>query len=215
MTSGTAKKRQALLALLLLPASAWCAAPDIDALLSRLARPAPATTPFIEVRFSNLLARPLVVSGELEYLSADSLARTVAEPFRERTEIRGEAVSVQREGERVRRFSLKRAPELRILLNSFAAILGGQRAPLEQQFTLDLRGDEAAWTLVMTPKDARIKQRIKEITVTGGASEPRCLITTEPDGDASIQLLAGAANTKLPDAVERSWLDAHCSGSRM
>jgi hypothetical protein len=214
MISGTANKWKALLVLLLLPATAWCAAPDLDGLLSRLARPAPATTPFIEVRFSNLLARPLVVSGELEYLGADSLARTVKEPFRERTEIRAEAVSVQREGERVRRFSLKRAPELRILLNSFAAILGGQRAPLEQQFTLNLQGDEAAWTLVMTPKDARIKQRIKDIAVTGGASEPRCLITTEPDGDASIQLLAGAASIKLPDAIDRSWLDGHCRGTR-
>jgi Outer membrane lipoprotein carrier protein LolA-like len=199
------------LAVLILPATAWCAAPDLDALLSRLARPAPATTPFVEARFSKLLAKPLVVSGELEYLGPDSLARTVKEPFQERTEIKGTTVTVQR-GERTRRFSLNRAPELRTLLDSFAALLGGDRSVLERQFTLDLQGDEQAWKLVMTPKDARVKQRIRDITVTGAANEPRCLITTEPDEDASIMLLASAAATKLPDPVQRTGLENECRG---
>jgi hypothetical protein len=54
-----------LLALPIL-AAADSGAPDLDALLQHLARPAPATTPFVEVHFSPLLSRPLIVSGELE-----------------------------------------------------------------------------------------------------------------------------------------------------
>jgi hypothetical protein len=184
-------------------------------LLSRLARPAPAATAFVEVRFSKLLAKPLVVSGELEYLGPESLARTVKEPFPERTEIKGATVIVKRGSERERRFSLQRAPELRTLLDSFAALLGGDRSVLERQFTLELGGDEQAWKLVMVPKNARVKQRIRDITVTGSNNEPRCLITTEPDEDASVMLLASAAtNTKVPDAVQRSWLDEQCRGPR-
>jgi hypothetical protein len=203
------------LAVLILPAMAWCAGLDLDALLSRLARPAPAATAFVEVRFSKLLAKPLVVSGELEYLGPESLARTVKEPFQERTEIKGATVTVKRGSERERRFSLQRAPELRTLLDSFTALLGGDRSVLERQFTLELEGDEQAWKLVMVPKDARVKQRIRDITVTGSNSEPRCLITTEPDEDASVMLLAGAAtNTKVPDTVQRSWLDEQCRGPR-
>ena len=68
------------------------AAPDLDALLQHLARPAPATTPFVEVHFSPLLSRPLVVSGELQYSGPDSLARNVEKPYSEHTVIQGDRV---------------------------------------------------------------------------------------------------------------------------
>ena len=48
----------ALLAIPILAADP--APPDLDALLQHLARPAPATTPFVEVHFSPLLSRPLI-----------------------------------------------------------------------------------------------------------------------------------------------------------
>ena len=74
------------------------AALDVDGLLKSLARPAPATTPFVEVRYSKLLDQPLVVKGQLEYHEDGALVRAVSEPFRERTEIRGETVTVERVG---------------------------------------------------------------------------------------------------------------------
>ncbi|HSC16380.1 MAG TPA: LolA-related protein, partial [Gammaproteobacteria bacterium] len=43
------------------------AAPDSAALIARLAKPAPATVAFVEVRFSTLLVEPLVVGGTLVY----------------------------------------------------------------------------------------------------------------------------------------------------
>ena len=96
------------------------AALDADTLLKSLAHPAPATTPFVEVRYSKLLEQPIVVKGQLEYLEEGVLVRSVDTPFKERTEIRGETVNVQREGKSPRRFSLKRAPELRSMLGGFA-----------------------------------------------------------------------------------------------
>src|SRR5688572_21956002 len=105
MTSGKAMRLGLTLAALLpLQQTAWCAAPDLNTLLQQLARPAPAGTPFVEIRFSSLLATPLKVSGRLEYNGPQSLARTVDAPFRERTEIRGETVTVEREGNKPRRF---------------------------------------------------------------------------------------------------------------
>jgi hypothetical protein len=93
-------------------------------------------------------------------------------------------------------------------------LLGGDRSGLEKEFTLDTQGDEAAWTLIMKPKEPRIQQRIRDITVTGAADEPRCLMTTEPNGNASIMLLAASAGTKLPDSPQRAWLEDFCRGSR-
>ena len=188
---------------------AQAATPDIDALLAKLARPAPASTAFREVHFSHLLAHPLVVGGQLQYLGAGALAREVQQPYQERTEIHGDDVTVTR-GTSVRHYSLEHAPELRSLLASFGALLGGDRALLAQQFTLAVSGEEAHWSLDLTPRDARARTRVGTISVDGAGGEPRC-ITTGANGDSSTVMLLGTlAQEPLPAAPEASALRAHC-----
>jgi Outer membrane lipoprotein carrier protein LolA-like len=183
---------------------------DPDTLLQRLVRPAPAVTAFVEVHFSPLLSRPLIVSGELRYDGADSLARTVQKPYSEHTEIHGDTVSVVRGTGRPRTFSLQRAPELKTLLNSFAALLGGDRRRLEAAFSLTVSGDDAHWSLALTPRDDRVRQQVPKITVTGAASGPRCMITTGPDGSVTVMLMEEAAQVPVPPDVDRAGLEAVC-----
>ena len=199
----------ALLALPIL-AAADSGAPDLDALLQHLARPAPATTPFVEVHFSPLLSRPLVVSGELEYSGPDSLARTVEKPYSEHTEIHGDEVSVVRGSGKPRTFSLQRAPELKTLLSSFSALLGGNRQQLESSFTLTVSGDDAHWTLGLTPRDSRVSQRVSRITVNGAAGSARCMTTATPDGSVTVMLMEEAAHTQLPVDIDRAGLEKVC-----
>jgi hypothetical protein len=193
-----------------LAAGAAYGAPDIDALLQHLARPAPATTPFVEVHFSPLLSRPLIVSGELEYSGPDSLARTVDKPYSEHTDIHGDEVSVVRGNGKPRIFSLQRAPELKTLLSSFSALLGGNRQQLEQSFTLTVSGDDAHWTLGLTPRDGRVSQRVSKITVNGEAGSPRCMTTAAPDGSVTVMLMEEAAKTPVPIDIDRAGLDKVC-----
>ncbi len=207
-----AREMMAML-LLLGPAAAGSTGFALDTLLHRLARPAPSSTPFVEAHFSPLLTRPLVVSGKLEYLGPDAVARTVENPYRERSEIRGETVTVERQGERAQSFSLQRVPEMRSLLASFTALLSGNVMALERQFQLDLHGDERQWTIGLTPRDPYIHQRIRSITVSGRGSEPRCLTTYEANDDLTIMLLAGAAQTSPPAAPDRAWFDGRCRGT--
>jgi hypothetical protein len=185
-------------------------APDIDSLLQHLARPAPATTPFVEVHFSPLLSRPLIVSGELEYSGPDSLARTVEKPYSEHTEIHGDQVSVVRGNGKPRTFSLQRAPELKTLLSSFSSLLSGNRRQLEQSFTLTVSGDDAHWTLGLTPRDGRVSQRVARITVNGAAGSPRCMTTAAPDGSVTVMLMEDAATTQVPIDIDRAGLEKVC-----
>jgi Outer membrane lipoprotein carrier protein LolA-like len=203
------------LAVALLPAGAALAqtsssAPDVDALLQHLARPAPATTPFIEVHFSPLLSRPLIVSGELEYDGPDALARTVDKPYSEHTEIHGDQVSVVRGNGKPRTFSLQRAPEMKTLLSSFSALLGGNRQQLEQGFSLSLTGDEAHWSLALNPRDSRVSQHVSRILVTGAAGSPRCMTTTAPDGSVTVMLMEEAARTTVAPDIDRAGLEKVC-----
>jgi hypothetical protein len=213
MISGSRPRKTRALALATLwLAPAICfAALDVDALLAKIARPPPATTPFVEIRYSKLLDQPLIVKGQLEYLEGSTLVRAVNEPFRERTEIKGETVTLERVGKAKRRFALKRAPELRSMLAGFGAVLGGSRASLEQDFTLALEGDEARWRLAMTPKSATLTKYVRDITIHGRTDEPRCIVVTQPDMQASITLVGKAAAASLPQPVTREWLDTFCA----
>ncbi len=151
---------------LLTPAISF-AAIDVDSLLKSLAHPAPAVTPFVEVRFSKLLDQPIVVEGQLEYHEDGSLVRAVSDPFKERTEIKGETVSVLRAGKSPRKFSLKRAPELRSMLGGFSAVLGGGRGTLDQDFNLASSGEKDLWKLSLTPKSATVGKYVKDIVIQG------------------------------------------------
>lgn len=203
--------------LLSVPLAASAAAPEPAAIVERLARPAPASIAFAEVRFSPLLRQPLIVSGELSYSGPTSLDRRVSEPYREKTTIRGESVRVEREGESARSFGLKRAPELRGLLTGFAALLAGDAAALERSFDVTVdssaRGDDEGWMLHMKPRDARAGRRLRQIDVTGRGNTPRCFTLLTGDGGASVMVLGevlGDVSAKLREPGTLEGLEELC-----
>jgi hypothetical protein len=214
MTSGTT----ALLAIISLTLAAvplHAADPDVDALLARLARPSPASTSFVEVRYSSLLKKPIVVSGRLEHREDGTLVRRVETPYAEVTELRGENVVVEREGSKPRRFALDRAPELRGMLASFSAILKGDRPMLDRYFVVTAQGDLARWEITLTPRDDKLKRRLSAIVVDGADDRAKCFTLEEPDGDASLMALGVAGPDELPAAFERQTLHDWCTeGSR-
>ena len=184
----------------------------MDALLARLARPAPDSTSFVEVRYSNLLERPIVVSGRLEHRADGSLVRRVDWPYQEVTELQGENVSVERAGSRPRRFTLDRAPELRGMLASFGAILQGDRQMLDQHFAVTAHGSDARWEITLTPRVDRLQRRLSRIVVDGAEDRPKCFTLEEPDGDASLMALGVTGPGALPASLDRDVLHAWCSG---
>jgi hypothetical protein len=182
------------------------------ALISSLGRPAPARTPFAEARFMKVLDKPLVVSGQLAWLGGDRLERTVEHPNREVSTIADGQVTQQREGRSPRSFSLKRAPQLQLLLDSFVALLAGDAARLEQAFAVQHSADGSDhWTLTLTPHDAKLAQTVSRIDIDGSGNEPHCMLMQEADGDVAIDLL-GAYAEKMPAVPTRDALAAICRG---
>lgn len=207
--------RRVLLAMvpLLLPATR-AAALDADALVTRLARPAPARIAFTEVRLSPLLRAPLIVSGELEFAGPTSLDRHVRQPYREDTAIRGESVRVEREGEPARSFGLKRAPELRGLLTGFSSLLTGDTAGLKRSFAVQAEGTEESWTLQLVPLDARARRRLQKMEIVGHDVTPRCFSLLNAEGSANVMLLGEAAEEPVPADVTLGSLQERCKRPR-
>jgi hypothetical protein len=212
MTSG---KKLVLLTSLLLPLPCVATpAPDADAaraLITSLNRPAPARTAFAEARFMRVLDKPLVVSGELAWLGGDRLERRVDKPTKETSTIADGEVTQEREGKKPRSFSLKRAPQLKVLLDSFVALLAGDPSRLGESFEVGLARDADRWQLTLTPRDPRIAKQIAGIHVYGSGNTPRCMRMDESDGDTSIDLLGDLA-TKMPAEPTREGLIAQCGG---
>lgn len=167
----------------------------------------------MELRESALLARPLRLEGRLQHPDDSTLVRAVEAPYRERTTIHAERVEIVRDGQPPRRFSLERAPELAGLLASFRALLGGDRALLEQHYALALESGAAAWTLALTPRDPRLRERVRRIVLHGPTGDLGCMELAQTDGGGSLLLLGAkaeaAAQLQDPEALRRL-----CRGSR-
>ena len=200
-----------MISLTLAAAPLHAADPDVNALLARLARPAPDSTSFVEVRYSSLLKQPIVVSGRLEHREDGSLVRRVESPYQEVTELHGENVSVERAGSKPRRFTLDRAPELRGMLASFGAILQGNVPMLDQYFAIAAEGSDARWEVTLTPRDKKLKRRLSRIVVDGAENRPKCFTLDEPDGDGSLMALGIAGPGALPASLDRDVLHAWCT----
>jgi outer membrane lipoprotein carrier protein LolA len=209
MISGIA----ALIPLLLAanPPSAPIAAPDVAALIARLARPAPDDTAYAEVRFVGMLKQPLVLHGELHYGGAGKLGKRVDTPYRETTTIADDTVEVQRADMPTQRFSLDRAPELQTLLAAFGALLGGDAATLTKYYRIDATQAGSDFSLRLTARAARAgKLNRVVVSVDGSGDEPRCFSLYQPDGDASVMLLGTLAGASLPDPPTRPALEQLC-----
>ncbi|KZC23033.1 hypothetical protein RHOFW104T7_15930 [Rhodanobacter thiooxydans] len=217
MISGkTHPLRVSLLLSLLLPwasASASEQAAAASTLIAALGQPAPAHTAFAEARFLQMLDRPLVVSGELAWLGGDRLQRRVEHPQQETSTIADGEVTQQREGRSPRHFSLKRAPQLQVLLDSFVALLGGDAARLQQAFEVHQEGDaRGAWTLTLVPRDARVAKTVASIRIDGYANASRCMHLQEADGDLAVDLL-GPLAARMPAEPTREALAALCQSA--
>ncbi len=181
------------------------AAVDSGWILSKLARPAPTRTSFVEVRGSALLKAPLRIEGEYLRPRQDTLVREVRSPYAEITTIRAGEVTISRGG-KARRFSLSRAPELVGLQASFGALLEGDRRLLEQHYRVATEGTRQQWTMVLVPKDKALAAKVRDITLRGRGAELRCIetqsvATRKAPAELQRTLLAGAARAAAPSST--------------
>ncbi|MEO6365046.1 MAG: LolA-related protein [Luteimonas sp.] len=184
------------------------AAPDTSAttswVLSKLARPAPMRTSFVELRGSKLLRQPLQVSGEYRRPDTDTFIRDVRTPYLEVTTIRAGQATISRAG-KSRTYPLSRAPELSGLQSSFGALLSGDRTLLQRHYSIATDGTQTQWQMTLVPKDKAMATRVRDIQLYGRGSELRCIETRAPvsgkaaTGDVQRTLLATAARGAPPN----------------
>jgi hypothetical protein len=157
-----------------------------------------------------MLSEPLVIAGELEHRGDGAFVRHVQEPYRETATVLGENVTVERDGNSPRRFSLDRAPELRGMFSSFGAMLTGDRATLEQHFEITSSESNNSWRIDLVPRASKMRTRLARIRVDGHGDRANCMTMDEPDGDATVTVIGVANRGALPSPLERDQLQSWC-----
>lgn len=183
--------------------------PDLAQLLGALARPAPAESAFVERRESPLLAEPLLLQGRLQQPARGTLVKIVESPYVERTSVSDERVIVERQKQPARKFSLRRAPELRALMASFEAVLSGDLVLLQRHYTLDMQGSDEEWRLALTPRDRRLARRVESMAMLGRGDDLRCMDLVQRGGERSRMWLGTAADAAKQSTSEAA-RDALC-----
>ncbi len=180
-------------------APVWAqAANNVDSgwILSKLAQPAPMRTSFVEVRTSRLLKNPLRLHGEYRRPDDKTMIRDVHAPYGETTTIRGDQATIARAGKSPRTVSMSRAPQLAGMQASFGALLSGDQRAITRDFNITTQGTREKWRMQMVPKQAALKQHVRDITLYGRGSELRCIETRATRGDdVQRTLLASAARS--------------------
>jgi len=158
---------------------------DLVRLMQLLGRAPGVDVPYIEKKYSSLLAEPIVSSGTLSYHRPDTVEKNVTAPRNERFRIAGDELIVVRNGAE-RRFPLSSQPLLSAFAASLRGVLAGDAALLRNYYRLALEGEEQGWRLEMTPLEEEISRYVECITVSGRAGRIEQIEVRETSGDRSV-----------------------------
>jgi outer membrane lipoprotein-sorting protein len=171
------------LALVALPSSAQTPARTLDSVLARFARIEGLTLHFREEKAIALLSTPIVTEGTLAYARPGRLAR------------RGGSQAVLIDGGTLRmmdggheqHIDLASQPVVRSFVDSFRALLAGDRAALEQSYALTFAAgaEPDAWTITLRPRRAPLDQFLSRIEFRGRGDALLAMVMTEVSGDVT------------------------------
>jgi len=160
-------------------------ADTLDQLMQLLGQRKRGEADFSEVRYLSVLSEPLRSRGVLVYEAPDHLEQRILQP-RAETVVLDHGVLTMRLGKRVRSVPLAEQPQIAPLVDSIRALLAGERATLEQRFTLQLTGSIEHWLLRLTPRESSLRSSVREIDMSGDGDAVREVQLQARNGDRSV-----------------------------
>ena len=142
-----------------------------------------ASARFVEKKFVQLLARPLQSSGTLIFNAPDRLQKETLAPTASRLTVNGDRLTVAQPDGKTRDVSLSEVPEIGALVESIRATLAGDGATLTRYYTPTLSGTAGNWSLMLEPRDSRLRNLVTTIRMQGEGTVIRSIETVERDGD--------------------------------
>lgn len=189
MTSGKMKQINKLLLILVLlfnlPAHAAKMNTSLIEVLNLFSQQKKSTVDFKEEKYASFLERPVVSTGQLEYIAPDRLAKYIVEPEKISNKISGDELEIKTAHE-THTINLKEHPEFSAVLTSIINVLSGNHDALKNDFNISFKGQLNSWELVLVPRDSFVHGYIDSIKMQGSHNKLSNIIVTEANKDYSV-----------------------------
>ena len=158
----------------------------IDSLLARFRGIVGLSAHFREEKHIALLAQPLVSEGTVHYAPPGRIARHTLTPSPSSVVLDGTTL---RFGDATSEHSIDTgaSPVVRAFVDSFLAILAGDRASLERSFVVDFHNPAGQkWEIALVPRDPTLARIIREIRFAGDDVVISQMRIREASGDEGV-----------------------------
>lgn len=162
--------------------TAW----NLQRLMATMREVRGSTANFSEQKFVAMLRQPLVSSGRLIYVAPDQLQKETLTPAPSRVTVKADSVTIVQPDGRSKQLSLAEYPEIGALVESVRATLAGDAASLTRFYNVSLGGGPKDWTLVLEPREDRLRKLLAWIRIQGDGNAVRGIETVERDGDRTV-----------------------------
>ena len=176
---------------------------DLDALMALLAQRKSGEARFTEERTVTGFDSPLRASGTLSFTAPDRFARQTLEPRRERMEVVGNQVRLERGG-RVRQMTLDAVPELAALADGLRGTLAGNAALLRKHFDVRVAGQASLWTLTLSPRDSALAAQVRQLQLVGAGADLRTVELSMAANERSLMIIEPMPNAAAAPAAARA-----------
>ena len=184
----------ALLALCLAAAGSVRAAGfDLQALMQQLAQVRSGQAQFVEDRRVQQLDQTLRSSGRLSFTAPDTFVRETLKPTQERMAVVGNQLTMSR-GNRSRTALLDSVPEAVVIVEAIRGTMTGNRETLERYFDTTVQGSAEQWQLDLVPREARLREQVTHLRLSGRQGQVREVHMTLPGGDTSVMRIEPVAD---------------------
>lgn len=155
---------------------------DVVQLMRLLAKVESHEAHFTEKKTLVLLTEPMISKGTLRYRRPNYVERNTTSPKPARFIYENDDITVEANG-RQRRIQANTQPALGALIESIRATLAGDEYALRRHYKLALTGTGTNWVLELTPVNASIAHRVRQIRITGAQEQLRLVEILEVSGD--------------------------------
>jgi len=116
--------------------------------------------------------------------NAMMLEKRVERPRPETWRILSDRMQVTTPGsDGVKEVMLDQAPAAAALANALRRVMAGHLEALNEDFQLELSGDEREWSLQLTPRHPDVARQLKQITLQGAGRRLAVIVIQESRGD--------------------------------
>ena len=167
-------------------ASTW----TVDQLMQSLAQVKESNATFVERKHLSILKTPIEYSGTLAYRAPGRLEKKTLLPKPESMILDQDKLIVQMSNSRRKHtLSLQDYPVVWAFVESFRATLAGDQQTLNRFYSASLEGPSGQWLLTLHPTDAKMKDLISKIRITGSREKIHSIETREKGGDYSVMTI--------------------------